>query len=171
MKKSWSMRGIGHKLKWFGEYFPSQRGGLEASVQSRGQASSEVLWIAAVTERNSFCFKPYFKALMILWCFEIPRLKVIYKGKAVLCNKLIMPRWCSFRVCLKYNSDESVLSIYVSFSSCSTGWRSWGFSPMLKSLLNLHLLLLTSHFCLRSAFIWHAPRIFNFLNYTMIDVG
>lgn len=46
---------------------------MEANVQIRGPGSSgKVLLMAAVINYNYICFRLYFKALIILWCFEIP---------------------------------------------------------------------------------------------------
>lgn len=125
---------LNHKLKCFGEYCFQVREGLEVNVQIRGLGSSgKVLLIAANMKYYHFCFRPYFKALMILRCFEISWLKVICKGKAVLCNKHIRPWWCYFRVSkvqLRWDCSEY---FYVLFSDCSTCWRSWDSpAPMLK---------------------------------------
>lgn len=60
---------------------------------------------------------------MILWCFEIAWLKVICKGKAVLCNKHIMPLWCSD--VLRYEQVRLLSIFYVSGSTC---WRLRCFS-------------------------------------------
>lgn len=105
MKKSWYVCSISYKLKLFGEYWQVRRFGSKCwNVGIRGPGSKgKVLLIAAITKYNYFCFRLYFKASM-MWCFEIIWLKVICKGKAVLCNKHIMPWWCYFRVCLKYSS-------------------------------------------------------------------
>lgn len=154
----------------WGIRFPSQRGGSEANTRIGGTgASGRVLLIGAIIKCNYFCFRLYFKAL-IWWCFEIPWLKVIYKGKAVLCNKHIMPRWCCLRVCLIYSSEEIVPSIFhVSFSSCSTCWKSRGFFPHMSQPLKPSFAV--TYICLKSASIRSVPRIRNFLKDNMTNTG